>query len=529
MQLEPAVKMTLYWCRSCNVPLIGRSCGCGAGGEAIPLNKPYDLRPVLPADHALITRLLRDRYGEIPIPQVMVLNKIGGLDRYELIIANGERFGYISFNPATRLHEITLLPEALVSIVPHATRGIVDLPADAGNEDGKNRRIGGKKIPVITCESDGPVIVRHNDRYGTGVLAGGEVRVRELVRIHSVDLPDPDWGEVIRRNHDRLKDLERSAVRSIKHEKKAFKHVNVSFSGGKDSTVVLALARKAGVEEAYFVDTHLEFPETYQFVAEQNIQITLDGGDFWHGVDKIGPPGKDNRWCCKVVKMAPVRRWLDDIGPVLTVQGNRWYESFNRAELELLSVNPANPNQTNMSPIRAWRAFEVFLYLMWREIPYNPLYDMGVERIGCWLCPAMLESEYEILRAIHPELAARWDEYLLKWAKDHDLSEQYILCGMWRWKSLPPKMKELAKELGITLPAQPDIVHMQERDRRDRKGSSEKGACSAHTGQIGRSIRPSSSSSEGSRLRTWSTRPHPSPTESGGRRVPRSRDGRDQR
>ncbi|MDD1728635.1 MAG: phosphoadenosine phosphosulfate reductase family protein, partial [Methanospirillum sp.] len=340
------------------------------------------------------------------------------------------------------------------------------------------------------------------NRYGTGVLTAGSIRVKELIKIQEQQYPEADWGEVIRRNYDRLKDLERAAVRSIKQEMKNFPRVNISFSGGKDSTVALALARKAGVEEAYFVDTHLEFPETYEFISKQEVQITLDGGDFWTGVEKIGPPGKDNRWCCKVVKMAPVRRWMDTLGPVMTVQGNRWYESFNRAELDLLSNNPHNPNQTNCSPIRSWRAFEVFLYLQWRNIPYNPLYDMGIERIGCWLCPAMLEAEYEILRTVHPELADRWDAFLIAWADKQGLPKEYVTCGMWRWKSPPPKMRELAKELGIPLPRIPDIEHLQG-DRREQRERTrpERRERRSFTGQIG----TSRSSGDRAPLRTWSS------------------------
>lgn len=523
MQQEPAVKKTLYWCKTCNVPLIGRSCGCGATGESIPLNKPYDLRPALPADQDLITQLLHERFGTIPVPQVILLNKTGGLDRNEMIIANGGRFGWIAFNPVSRKHELTLLPEAIPFIAPFAEKGIIEIPAGSGDDEaGKSRRIGGKKVDVTTSEPDGSVIVRYGGRYGTGVLTAGSVRVKELIRIEPQEPVNSDWGEVIRRNYDRLKDLERTAVRAIKQEMKAFKHVNASFSGGKDSTVALALARKAGVEEAYFVDTHLEFPETYEFIKEQNIQITLDGGDFWQGVQKIGPPGKDNRWCCKVVKMAPVRRWMDTLGPVLTIQGNRWYESFNRAELDLLSNNPHNPNQTNCSPIRSWRAFEVFLYLKWRNIPYNPLYDMGIERIGCWLCPSMLEAEYEILREQHPELAAKWDEYLLQWAKENGFSPEYIRYGMWRWKSLPPKMRELARDMGIVVPKQPDIEHIEHGERRERRDRRESQAGKpGHTGLMGR-IRPSSSS-EKAPLRTWSTRSGASTGTSRKRPDPRTR------
>lgn len=469
-------------------------------GDPIALYKPYEIRPALAADHDLITRLMRERFGEIPVPRVMLLNKTGGLDRHELIIANGSRFGWLSFDPFTRRHELTLLPEAIPSIIPYATRGIVEIPPGTGDDtSGNSRRIGGKKVDVTTTQPDGSVIVRYGSRFGTGILSEGSVRIKELIRVEECSYPDSDWGEVIRRNHDNLKDLERSAIRSIKQEMKHFSHCNVSFSGGKDSTVVLALSRKAGIEEAYFVDTHLEFPETYEFITGVENLITLDGGDFWHGVEKAGPPGKDNRWCCKVVKMAPVRRWMDTLGPVLTIQGNRWYESFNRAELDLLSTNPANPNQTNCSPIRSWRAFEVFLYLKWRNIPYNPLYDMGIERIGCWLCPAMLEAEYEVLRKEHPDLASRWDRFLEAWAVKNGLSSEYIRCGMWRWKSLPPKMRELAREMGISLPDKPEIEHVSTgAGRRDRTGRTDSRSL---TGSISRKA----GSGEKAPLRSWST------------------------
>ena len=157
---------------------------------------------------------------------------------------------------------------------------------------------------------------------------------------------------------------------------------------------------------------------------------------------------------CKILKLNPVRRYLEEIGPCITVQGNRWYESNIRANLEALNQNPANPNQTNLSPIRSWRAFEVFLYLMWRKIPYNPLYDQGFERIGCWLCPAMLESEYELLGSVHPEMVERWDTFLDRWAIKKQYSLPYMRCGFWRWKRASPKVRELAREHGIVLPDQ---------------------------------------------------------------------------
>ena len=227
--------------------------------------------------------------------------------------------------------------------------------------------------------------------------------------------------------------------------------VNVSFSGGKDSTAVLHLARKAGVTRAFFIDTTLEFPETLAFVRSQGVEVIEKAGDFWQAVEKAGPPGKDNRWCCKFQKLRPLKLYLAEVGPCVTVQGNRWYESWNRAGLEEASQNPDNPLQLNISPIRNWRALEVFLYLWWQKAEMNPLYEQGIERIGCFLCPAMLESEYEMLRVMHPEFARRWDAFVEKWAEKKGFPEAYCRWGLWRWKALPPKMRELCARKGIAV------------------------------------------------------------------------------
>ena len=149
--------------------------------------------------------------------------------------------------------------------------------------------------------------------------------------------------------------------------------------------------------------------------------------------------------------------------PCVTVQGNRWYESWNRAALEETSQNPANPLQLNISPIRNWRALEVFLYLWWQKVDINPLYERGIERIGCYVCPSMLESEYEVLRDMYPDYARRWDAFLESHAKKRGLPDAFHQWGLWRWKALPPKMRELCRDQGIpvrddyTLQAEPPL------------------------------------------------------------------------
>ncbi len=447
---EPPIKKVLYWCDHCNVPLIGRSCACGADGRGIDLLQPFDVRPALAADSALIKKLVRERFGNIPLPAVLLLNKTGGIDRADLVIAHGQRFGWLTFDPMTRKFSLDLTPEALPYIIRHVTKGIVDLDTElSGRTD--TGRIGGKKFPLKTPVPDGTVIVKYRNRYGTGIVKDGQVRVKELMAVEPRTGPNPNWEVVVEKNRYHLKNLERNAIRTIRQHAHDRPIANVSFSGGKDSMAVYTLAKKAGVTDAFFIDTGIEFPETVEFVRSMGVTIIPKSTDFWQAAEKAGPPGKDNRWCCKFLKQNPLKTVLAQTGPCVTVQGNRWYESWNRADLEEAVQNPLNPLQLNISPIRNWRALEVFLYLWWQKVPINPLYEQGIERIGCYLCPAMLESEYELLREIHPEIARRWDDVLERWRTKKGLPSAFSQWGLWRWRALPKKMLELCRNHGIAV------------------------------------------------------------------------------
>ena len=446
----------LYWCPVCNIPLLAKTCACKTESIKIDLQQPYDVRPALKGDYELIQNLIQKRFGEkVTLPNILVLNKAGGMDRNDLIIANGVRFAWLSFDQSKRRFSLDIEAEALPWLIGKADRGIVRLEdAAVSIPEG---RLGGKKIAVKPqAIEDGVVIVRYKSKYGTGILKGESLKIKELGAVEPAkQLPNPTWNDAVAKNAFHLKNMERTAVREIRQNLSLKPTINCSFSGGKDSTAVWNIAQKAGVTNAFFIDTGLEFPETIEFVKSQNVEFISKAGNFWQAVEKAGPPAKDHRWCCKLLKLNPLKVHLNETGECLTVQGNRWYESWNRAELEAVTQNPNNPLQLNISPIRSWRALDVFFYLWLKEIPYNPLYEMGYERIGCYLCPAMLEAEQENMHKTHPEMAKRWDDFLNRWASDRGLPEEFISWGLWRWKELPPKMKELVREKGLDLTEKP--------------------------------------------------------------------------
>ncbi|MCC6009946.1 MAG: phosphoadenosine phosphosulfate reductase family protein [Fervidicoccaceae archaeon] len=111
-------------------------------------------------------------------------------------------------------------------------------------------------------------------------------------------------------------------------------------------------------------------------------------------------------------------------GQRVYLDGARAYESSLREKTPRLSENPYIKEVARALPIRDWPRMLVQLYLMWRGIPPNPLYDEGLKRIGCMVCPAMMNYELKLSyarnRSFHEAVmnsaGLSPDEYLsMKW------------------------------------------------------------------------------------------------------------------
>ncbi|MEM3366072.1 MAG: phosphoadenosine phosphosulfate reductase family protein [Candidatus Methanomethyliaceae archaeon] len=67
-------------------------------------------------------------------------------------------------------------------------------------------------------------------------------------------------------------------------------------------------------------------------------------------------------------------------------------------------INNENPQVMRVNPIYDWNDQEVWKYIEENKLPYNPLYDMGYRRVGCWCCPLNGPSHYKRLKRTHPRL-----------------------------------------------------------------------------------------------------------------------------
>lgn len=263
-----------------------------------------------------------------------------------------------------------------------------------------------------------------------------------------------DYHEQLRINDAHLHSLEDEAFRFTQNCVTRFprRKLLVSFSGGKDSTVVSDIVRRAlGRSDVLhiFGDTTLEDENTYSYVEkfrEQNPLIPFFVAqaehDFHKLVDEIGPPSRVMRWCCTIFKAGPINNLLQTFGDqkILTFYGIRRGESVRRSNYHKTSWNDPDRlgtvvkvtqddelngvtagakigQQMTASPIIDWSEFDVWLYILRNRILFNKSYCLGYTRVGCWLCP--LNSEWsELLGAVFfPDDTARWRNQLVDFAR----------------------------------------------------------------------------------------------------------------
>jgi phosphoadenosine phosphosulfate reductase len=462
------------WCDGCGTLILGDRCSsCNSGTREFEVNSPGDIRPCMEDGHRTLRSLFKKNFGTSSVieERLVFFNKIPGEDRSDEIIAHGEVIGVARFDIRDNDIRLELRQAGADIFAEKATKNVVDIGNVSGHLKGK--AVGGVDIKNVKGEfsAGDAVIVRKGKKAGPGVAladskylnaAEKAVRIKDLESIKERPVSKPSGREeFVRSNKEHLESIERNGVSDIRSfvSKKNIP-ITVSFSGGKDSLAAYGIASKALEDPTLmFIDTGLEFPETKEYVdrfaAEKGLKLlkASAGNAFWDNVEMFGPPAKDFRWCCKTCKLGPVTDLISKEFPkgTITVEGNRMLESFSRSDIGFISKNPFVPNQTNLNPVRAWSAAEIWGYIWMRGLNYNPLYDKDFERIGCYLCASCLTSEWKNTERIHPELYSEWEDHLRKYASSNDLPSEYVDMGFWRWKVLPPKMIQIANEMELDL------------------------------------------------------------------------------
>lgn len=243
-----------------------------------------------------------------------------------------------------------------------------------------------------------------------------------------------------------------------------------SFSGGKDSQVVLDLCTRAippSAFEVIYSDTGYELPTSLQlyetvqkyykakypnlkFSTAKNHETVLN---YW---DRIGTPSDNHRWCCSIMKTGPLYRTMKIEGTtkqakILTFDGVRAEESVARSTYNRIGKGVKHQTVINASPILYWTAIEIFLYLFKYSLPINRSYRQGMTRVGCLICPFSSEWNDMISNSCYTDNLKPFLIRIESITRKNNIPDvyNYIASGNW---------KRRAGGRGLTFPSHLVIV-----------------------------------------------------------------------
>ena len=286
-------------------------------------------------------------------------------------------------------------------------------------------------------------------------------------------------------------DIEQKSIERIKTASEMSLHyygkpLVCTYSGGKDSDVMLELFKRSGIPfEVHHSHTTADAPQTVYHIRKVFRTLELDGVrcnidyhkqpdgsriTMWNLIPKKKmPPTRIVRYCCSILKESGCSNRM-------IATGVRWNESAKRkrrAEFEALGKTQKEAlrvtekmllsdsdesrllfekcemkAKTVVNPIIDWKNEEIWDFYRSECPHHNPLYENGYDRVGCIGCPAAgkirwrefadfpkYKSAYifafdrmlQVMRADGTGRMPKWkdaEEVFLWWMKDKNISGQ---------------------------------------------------------------------------------------------------------
>ena len=186
--------------------------------------------------------------------------------------------------------------------------------------------------------------------------------------------------------------------------------IELSYSSGKDSDVILELAKMAGIPyRAIYKSTTIDPKGTIAHAREMGAEVIRPKKTFFQLISEHGFPSRFQRFCCSALKEYKI---CDR-----AIQGIRRSESRKRAENykepEMCRVYSAKEKVKVYLPILEWTDQDVEEFIKERNIKCHPLYYSGgqfdvTKRLGCIGCP--LQSRKKRIQEFkdNPKMLKAW-------------------------------------------------------------------------------------------------------------------------
>lgn len=224
------------------------------------------------------------------------------------------------------------------------------------------------------------------------------------------------------------KELEKKVRQAVKLLKVCFKAagepLEIAYSGGKDSDVILELAKMSGIEyRAIYRNTTIDPRATIKHVIDNGVEIRRPKETFFSLMMKKGYPSRFRRFCCSVLKEYKI---LDN-----SVMGIRKCESVKRSKMykepTACRIYGSKKNHVNaIYPILEWSDEDELEFIEERGLKLHPLYyreDGSLDltkRLGCMCCPL-----------------AYYKKRLQEFKKYPGMVKAYLRCGHEYFRSHP--------------------------------------------------------------------------------------------
>jgi len=239
---------------------------------------------------------------------------------------------------------------------------------------------------------------------------------------------------------DRLSKLESQSIYIMREAFNKFENLAMLWSIGKDSTVLLWLARKAFFGHVPFplvhVDTSFKIPSMIEYrdklVRDWNLKLIVGKNEEVLRSGNTYPQGKATRiQCCGTLKKDALKQVLDEHHFTGVIVGVRRDEEPTRAKERYFSPRDKNmewnvedqpPELWNqfktdfekgthirIHPLLHWTELDIWEYIERAQIPVIPLYfaNAKAERyrsIGCYPCTFPIQSDAKSVSEIIQEL-----------------------------------------------------------------------------------------------------------------------------
>lgn len=198
--------------------------------------------------------------------------------------------------------------------------------------------------------------------------------------------------------------------------------IEISYSTGKDSDVILELAKMAGVPyEAIYKQTSIDPPGSTAHAKEVGARIIRPKQTMLQIIEAHGWPTRRARFCCSILKEYPVRS--------RAVLGIRRDESTARKERykepTACRIYDKKSNAVEQYfPILEWTSEDVARFVAERGIQCHPLYydEEGIfhpeRRLGCIGCPLKSDNgKSDFLQ--YPKMLKAWIKAGKKYLDTH--------------------------------------------------------------------------------------------------------------